>query len=314
MTKQLGMTLRYRKPWVALPLVLAATLAAGAPSLQGTPPMTPPSLTPQRIAMGALYNGARVRIDGTAPAAAGIVVEIEGTWQDETFDRKGRVGPIWLTVDKIHVQQAPSVFLRFSSAPIESLLDRDEIQRYRLDATAIVHRCRILCQKKCSSTEPAKQRAANGAIPDPRYAAVLASDFLNFKEHAGAYAEHPGTVQTVSTRSGTAYSLNIDWPRSFAPGSYRVRIYACRGLRVIAQSSTTLLVEEVGFPAYMANLAETRPWEYGILAVLAALLAGFLTDLLTTSLRRRRTPRPAPQANATELHHPGRLHNAGTAP
>lgn len=285
-----------RERWAVLVLLMAGAFTAGAASLHTAsgaasplPAQMPvPRLVPEMIAMGTFYDGAHVRIEGTAPAVSGVVVAIEGTERDEIFDRKGRVGPVWLTVDKIHVQHAPSVFLRFGSAALGSLLDRDEVQKYQLDEAAIVCRCRVLCRCKCDSMDRTKMSGVDDTAPDSLYAAVLISDFLKLKEHEGRYEEHPGSVHIVAVNTGTNYVLEFEWPKNIAPGSYRVTVYACRDRRVVAQSATVLHVEEVGFPAYMVKMASAKPWEYGAVAVLAAVLAGFLTDLITSSLRRRR--------------------------
>ncbi|MGC9224402.1 MAG: TIGR02186 family protein [Terracidiphilus sp.] len=281
--------------WAVLALLMAGAFTAGAAppriaSGAASPPaqMPTPRLVPEMIAMGTFYDGARVRVEGTAPAMSGVVVTIEGTERDEIFDRKGRVGPIWLTVDKIHVQHAPSVFLRFSSAEISSLLDAEEIQKYRLGEAAIMDQVRVLSHCKCSLTDRTRQSGVNDTVPDPAYTRALISDFLKLKEHEGRYEEHPGSVHIVAANAGTNYALEFEWPKNIAPGRYRVTVYACRDRRVVAQSATMLHVEEVGFPAYMAMMASAKPWEYGAVAVLAAVLAGFLTDLITSSLRRRR--------------------------
>ncbi len=280
--------------WAALALLMTGAFAAGAASLHAasgaaSPAQMPaPRLAPERIAMGAFYDGAHVRIEGTAPPLSAVVVTIEGSEQDEIFDRKGRVGPIWLTVDKIHIKHAPSVFLRFSSAAIDSLLDRNEIQKFGLDQTAIEQRLIVLSHCKCSLADRSRQSGVNDTVPDAAYASVLGDDFLKLKEHEGRYKEHPGSVHIVAANAGTNYELGFEWPKNIAPGSYRVTAYACRNRRVVAQSATVLHVEEVGFPAYMAMMASAKPWEYGAVAVLASVLAGFLTDLITSSLRRRR--------------------------
>ena len=287
-----------RERWAVLALLMAGAFTAGAaplriaPGAASLPPaqMPTPRLVPEMIAMGTFYDGAHVRIEGTAPAMSGVVVTIEGTERDEIFDRKGRVGPIWLTVDKIHVQSAPSVFLRFSSAALGSLLDREEVQKYQLDEAAIVCRCRILCHCKCDSMDRMKMSGVDDTVPDSLYAAVLISDFLKLKEHDGRYEEHPGSVHIAAANAGTNYALEFEWPKNIAPGRYRVTVYACRDRRVVAQSATLLHVEEVGFPEYMAKMASAKPWEYGAVAVLVSVLAGFLTDLITSSLRRRRKP------------------------
>jgi hypothetical protein len=284
--------------WAVLVLFMAGAITAGAASLKtasgaASPPpeqMPAPRLVPEKIAMGTFYDGAQVRIEGTAPAASGVVVAIEGSERDEFFDRKGRVGPIWLTVDKIHVKHAPSVFLRFGSAAIDSLLDPEEIQKYRLEESAIMDQVRVLSHCKCSLTDRSRQSGVSDTVPDPADANVLSADFLKLKEHDGRYEEHPGSVHIVAAGAGTNYALEFEWPKNIAPGSYRVTVYACRNRQVVAQSATVLHVEEVGFPEYMVKMALAKPWEYGVVAVLISVLAGFLTDLITSSLRRRRKP------------------------
>lgn len=70
--------------------------------------MPPPQLVPEKIEMDTFYIGARVRIQGTAPPGSGVLVVIQGSEKDEFFNRKGRVGPIWMNVDRIHVEHAPA--------------------------------------------------------------------------------------------------------------------------------------------------------------------------------------------------------------
>lgn len=289
-----------RRRWLQM---LASAAVAGAfvvgfaPADTASAPvqLPPPKSIPQTIAMGTFYNGSRLRIEGTAPAGSGVVIVIEGSERDEFFNRKGRVGPIWLTVDRIHVKHAPSLFFRFSSAPLDSLLARTDVQRYELDEAAIMDRIRVLSNCTCSLTDRSKQSGIHDAVPDRAYTAILDADFLRLKHRDGKYREQAGAVSLVPSASGTTYALEFEWPRSIPPGAYRIGAYACRGHQVIAQSSTTLRLVEVGFPAYMAHLAFTKPWMYGFGAVLVAVLAGFLTDLLTNGLRRKRRTRKQPE-------------------
>ena len=262
--------------------------------------MPPPKLTPETIAMGAFYNGARARIEGTAPSDSSVLVVIEGTERDEFFNRKGRMGLIWLTVDRIHVKHAPSVFLRFTSAPLGSMVDEQDRQKYDLDEAAILDRIRVLSHCKCSLTARQQQGGAHDAVPDTSYAALLCADFLKLKEGEGTYFEQPGVVKVVPSSAGAMYALEFSWPKKIPPGRYRVTVYACRGQHVIAQSGATLRLVEVGFPAYMAKLASTNPWIYGVAAVLAAILAGFLTDLFTSRLQRRRKSKAPGEAVSPE--------------
>ena len=311
---------RERLKMLALAVVAGAFVVSIAPATTSLGPaqMPPPKLIPETIAMGAFYDGARVRIEGTAPAGSGVLIVIEGSERDEFFNRKGRVGPIWLTVDRIHVKHAPSVFFRFSSAALGSLVDPEDIQKYQLDEAAIMDRIRVLCHCKCSLTDRSQQSGAHDTVPDASYAKLLYADFLRLKQNEGAYREQTGTVNLVPFDSATRYALEFEWPRNVPPGSYRVTAYASRQHRVIARSTATLRLVEVGFPAYMANMASTKPWIYGSGAVLAAVLAGFLTDLLTSRLgrkRRSRTKNEIPQAElpvAVQEKAPDETHEAET--
>lgn len=258
--------------------------------------MAPPTLTPQTIGMGAFYRGAHVRIQGTAPQACGVLIVIRGAEKDEFLNRKGRIGIIWLNADRIHVKQAPSVFLNFSSSDLSSLLDRASLDEYQLDETALRKHIHCLCHCKCKLTGAnTMQTCMRGMEPDPIYAEFLRTGFLNLKENEGSYGQNPRAVRLASNSSlSTDYLLDFQWPSKAPPGDYAVEVYACRDHRVIAQSATTLQLVEVGFPAYVAGLASERPWVYGSGAVLLAMLAGFGIDALTAGLRRRkRGPLPA---------------------
>ena len=282
-------------PWIVFASLAPFNLAAQnpAPSLK---------VSPQTISMGAFYNGARVRIEGTAPAGSQVLVVIRGDERDESFNKKGRVGPIWVNTDTIHVAQVPSVFLSFWSGDVNSVLDRASIEAYQLDESAIKNRMRCRSHYKCTTTKPhgssGTRVVCTSTEPDPSYRELIRSSFLALKSREGTYQTHPNTVKiTDSTEVDTRYSLDLEWPRKAPPGSYQVAVFACRNRSVIAQSSTPLQVVEVGFPAQIATLAAVHPWRYGGTAVLVAVLAGFTIDALTVRLRRRswRKARPKPR-------------------
>jgi Putative transmembrane protein (Alph_Pro_TM) len=77
------------------------------------------------------------------------MVVIRGGGKDEFFNRKGRVGIIWLNTDRIHIKRAPSVFLTFSSDNANSLLDRESLDEYQLDEAAIKKQIQCLRHYKC---------------------------------------------------------------------------------------------------------------------------------------------------------------------
>ncbi len=267
-----------------LAVVLAALLSQNA-SAQASTPVTL-KLTPETIEMGAFYNGARLRMEGTAPSGSKVMIVLRGVSKDEVFNKKDRVGPIWINVDKVHVTGPPSLFLRFSSEDVHTFLDRQTIDAYALDELSIRNRMRI--------------RTEHG-LRDPEALRLIGDHYLDLKKRDGSYRRIADRVRMADIGNGEErYTLEIGWPKLATPGSYQVEVYACRDNRIVGQSGTTLQLVEVGFPAFMANAAREHAYLYGILAVILAVIAGFGIDALAVLLggAKKRFPaeaRPMPQ-------------------
>jgi uncharacterized protein (TIGR02186 family) len=232
--------------------------------------------------MGAFYNGASLRMEGTAPSGSKVMIVLRGVSKDEIFNKKDRVGPIWINVDKVHVSGSPSLFLRFSSEDVHTFLDRQTIDAYGLDELSIRNRMHI--------------RSEHG-LRDPEALRLIADHYLDLKKKDGSYRRIADQVHVSETGSGgVRYALEIDWPKLATPGSYQVEVYACRDGRIVGQSGTTLNLAEVGFPAFMANAAREHPYGYGILAVILAVIAGFGIDALAVLLGGAKKHIPAEAA------------------
>jgi uncharacterized protein (TIGR02186 family) len=288
------MALRSRQSIVRLPVLLAlavvlAIIACPNTFAEVTPQVTL-KLSPQTIEMGAFYNGARLRMEGAAPSGSQVMVVLRGVTKDEVFNKKDRVGPIWINVDKVHVTGPPSLFLRFSSEDVHTFLDRQTIDAYALDELSIRNRMHI--------------RTEHG-VRDPEALKVIGDQYIDLKKKEGSYRRIADRVSLAETGNGEArYTLEIGWPKLATPGSYQVEVYACRDGRIIGQSGATLKLVEVGFPAFMANAAREHPYGYGILAVILAVIAGFGIDAIAVLLggTKKRIPAVAPVPRPQPAH------------
>jgi hypothetical protein len=273
-----------------LALVLVAPAVGG-----GAPAPPPPSihLTPDAIRMGTFYRGATVRIEGEAPPGTTVLVVIRGPEEAQFFNRKERVGPVWLSVDRVHVARVPSVFVRLGGGDIHALLDEANVEAHQLDGAAIERSMSVRSHCRCRPGEASE--ASSGSAPCPtgvdpgeRQAALVRSGFLALKTQEGTYQVHPDAVRlAVSPEGGTLYAAELEWPRRARPALYRVEVLACRNRAVVGRASADLPVVQMGIPARIGALARSHPTGYGALAVLAAVVTGLTMD----SLVRRRRPR-----------------------
>jgi hypothetical protein len=214
------------------------------------------------------------------------------------------VGPVWLSVDRIHVTRVPSLFIRLGGGDLHSLLDEASVEAHQLDGSAIERRMSVRSHCKCRLGEARATGSGpappcpTGVEPDERQAELVRTSFLALKTQEGTYQAHPDAVRLVASAEGaTRYTAELDWPRRARPGRYRVEVLACRDRSVVGQASTVLPVVQMGIPARIGALANSHPTVYGALAVLAAVVTGLTMDSLVRRRRARgvgRGPRAKP--------------------
>jgi hypothetical protein len=246
-----------------LPVLL---LAGGTPR----PPLTC-TVSPRVIEAGAFYNGASVRIQGTAAYGSKVIVTIAGRDGAERFGRKAQIGPIWLNAGKVRISGAPSLFLRFSPAPVTSLLSQDAIVRQRLDEKSLMARIRI---------EPPSA--------DYRDDVATRNSYLALRKGEGTYSFGNRGIVMGDAGQCASYALDLRWPKLAPPMIYEVRVYEVVQGAVARETSADLSVVRTGFPAWLAGMAANRASLYGVVSVLIGALAGFGIDRLTTLLFRRK--------------------------
>lgn len=250
--------------------------AAAQLPADGIEPETEPkpisiSLSPDEVQIDMSYGGARVRAEGQASAGSKVVVVVRGPDREETFNRKVRMGPIWVSSGKVHVSRAPTLFLAFSPEPLDRFLGPGVIQEHELSEAALMDRIEI-------------DGGREGAD-----SSVLREHYLALKRGRGTYRTVTGGVEIEETdRPQAAYSVNFDWPKTAPPEEYQVTAYECRGGEVVNQASTALRLVKVGVPADIYALAMQRPSIYGVIAIVLAMGAGLGMDFLAQRISGRR--------------------------
>jgi hypothetical protein len=279
------------RPTACLALaVLAPALLRGEQVPQARAPSV--RLSPETLRMGTFYGGATVRIEGEAPPGTTPLVVIRGPEEAEFFNRKGRVGPVWLSVEKVQVTRAPSLFIRLGGGDILSLLDPTVVEAHRLDDSAIEHSMSV--RKGCGGR--VAETATHGAGPvlpcpggvelEEGQARPVRSAYLDLKRQEGTYQAYPDAVRLDASGEGeTRYAAELAWPRKARPGLYQVEVFVYRNRAVVGQASTSFPVVQTGVPARIGALATSHPTVYGAFAVLAAVVTGLTMDFL---VRRRR--------------------------
>lgn len=269
-----------RRHWTALVAAGIGWVLAGAPAAADVKV----TVDPPRLEVATFTTEMPVRITIRVDPAARPVVVIRGATTDATFNRKIRVGPIWLNSGQVHVSGTPTLLLRFSPGPIEDLLGRDEIDAHQLDAAAIERTMRVT---PAEADEPA-----------------IRDSYLALRTEDGSYRFVDRGEETVTPGASPGnFTVTLLWPTTAPTATYEVTAYECRDGAVSAVATTSFDVAATGVAAWLAGVANTHAPLYGAVAVAVAITLGFGIDFLVTFFRRR----GGGQGRGAEAHSPGHL-------
>lgn len=259
-----------RRTWLAVTVLgwlAAAARSAPGPVIESARQVL--RITPPEIEIGLIYRVPPVQIQGEVAVGSQVVVVVRGEHKRETFNKKVRAGPIWISSGKVHISGAPSLFLSFSSAPMHSLAEQRALDAQALTPAGIRRHIHV---------------DAGGEAVDQE---ALRTSYLNLKTKAGFYQVHNGGVELGRGEGPVVpFTVSFEWPRKAPPGTYTVTAFEWRDGVITPVAEQTIVVVETGFAALIAEFATEKPAQYGIVCILLAVIAGFGIDFLAAKIFR----------------------------
>jgi uncharacterized protein (TIGR02186 family) len=185
-----------------------------------------------------------------------VVVVVRGPGMAVTVRRKERLGPIWINRDQRRFVGVPGFYFVASTKPLSEIADAATLDRYHLGLAHLDFKL---------------PKGAVMAPIDYRNAIVRA------KSRGDLYSEQPGGVQFLS---GSLFRTTIALPSNLPSGTYDVNVYLFRKHEIVTAFSTPLRIGKTGVERLLFKFANDLPWLYGLLAVLLAALAGWVSAVL----------------------------------
>ena len=234
-------------------LAMAAALLLWVPSAGAGEQGLQVKLSPNLVEIGVFFGGTTVSLEGQAPASSQVAVVMQGPLQESRFKRKEHtLGLFWMNHGEVIFRRIPSVYLVYTSTGVSPQMAQVGNFGYR----AVEHTAQII------------------PVQDEDF---LFGEFVKLKEEAGLYTWQKGKVRLDST--GHFQTTLFIAPR-MPIGEYHLRVLALGQGKLLAERGLTLRVRETKILEQLSNLARNHGLLYGILAVLAAIGAGLLMDLI----------------------------------
>lgn len=210
---------------------------------------------PNELHIRETFQGAPLTVSADIPKGAGAVVEIRGETHEGHLLRQGRRGGLWMSVGEVAVQGAPSVYLLLTTSDLPSR--SDEATQWGYEALR-------------------KQMKFLGSIPGGG-TRVLFDQFIKLKESEGLYGVFPKSLKPVRASDGReTVEGQIMLPGNIAPGNYNIVLSVYNSGKLLEQKSVELPIEMKGLPFFLASLAYQHAVLYGLVAVVIAIVTGFV--------------------------------------
>ena len=232
---------------------LAALILLSAPA-HGQPLVA--DLTNHLIAITTGFTGASVVLFGAIDGPGDVAVVVQGPDREITVRRKSRIAGIWVNSRKVMFANVPSFYFVAASRPLKEIISPATASFYRLGVTNL---------------EMQPEAMAPTQLVDEFVTALVRT-----QQRARLF---PASVAKVSFIGERLFRTTIDFPSNVPTGTYLVQVFLVRDKDIVGGQTTPLVVSKVGLDADVFGFAGRQPALYGAIAVLTAMVAGWLASL-----------------------------------
>jgi len=217
-------------------------------------------LTSHLIAITTGFSGASVVLFGAIDSPGDVAVVVRGPDREMTVRRKSRIAGIWVNSQEVTFANVPSFYSVAASRPLDEIVSPGTAALYRLGVSSL------------------QMKAESG--PPPEIVDKFAAALVGTQQRAKLFPNSVGKVDFIGER---LFRTTIEFPSNVPTGTYLVAVFLVRDKDVVSGQTTPLVVSKAGIDADVFGFAVRQPGLYGFVAVLTAMVAGWLASLLFIS-------------------------------
>ena len=217
----------------------------------------PVDLSKHNIAIHSSFTGSTVVLFGVQTATenegTSIIAVLSGPTQNLVVRKKRKTLGIWLNRSEAVFENIPGYYAIASTGPIPDLLELESRLSYQIGMDNVA--------------------LDLAGVVDTRDYEPFREALVRHKVEKGLYFAEPTAIDFVR---GGLFRMQFTFPSNVPPGTYRARVYEIDKGKIISEGLTELSIRKAGLEERIYQTAQDSPWLYGILAVVLALLSGWL--------------------------------------
>ncbi|MFZ5608104.1 MAG: TIGR02186 family protein [Pseudomonadota bacterium] len=224
-------------------------------------------LSERRIDIRTQFAGADLMLFGAIGRASGldlgadfdIVAVVRGPQARALVRRKEPVLGVWVNRAAVLYQTAPGYFAMAATRPLEEVAGRDLMTIHQIGLDHL-----LLSPATPGGLSPSDMRA-------------FRSGLIEHRAREGLYQTMTAPIEVLDD---TLFRTRIRLPANVPTGLYRIDIYLFSQGRLVDQAYQELDVDKTGAERLIYTFAMRRPALYGVIAVVVALVAGWLAGFI----------------------------------
>ena len=241
-----------RRLGLAALVCLALALAAGP--TRGDAVVA--DLSSHLIAITGGFSGTSVVLFGATDGPGDIIAVVRGPEREMTVWRKGKVAGVWVNAESMTFTNVPSFYAVAASRPLNDILSPAAAALYKIGTNNLKFETR--------------------SYEDPERTRLYADALIEVRKRAGVFSPSHEKISFLGDR---LFRTTFFFPANVPTGTYLVEVFLVRDKDVVGGQTTPLVVSKVGVDAAVFDFARRDAVAYGAIAVMMAVMAGWLASL-----------------------------------
>lgn len=218
-------------------------------------------LSKREIAITTGFSGTDLLLFGATDGEGDVVVVVRGPVRREVVRRKERVAGIWVNRASVAFDEVPGFYFVASSRPLDEVARPATLRKYQIG----------LAQLTIPVASPRNQGVADQFRDGLKRAKVARR----------LYSDATVPVFILGNR---LFRTEIHFPAHVPTGVYTAETFLFRDGALRATTRTPVIVRKAGVEARVFDFAHEQSALYGVVAIVTALVAGWLTGLIFRSV------------------------------
>jgi uncharacterized protein (TIGR02186 family) len=215
-------------------------------------------ISSNEINISSNFTGQKILLFGAKSNAGKLIVAVRGPEKNFLVTKKGRTFGVWHNSKRIKFENASSYYFIFSTFD-DNLVSDDLLKKLGIGSANLNYNIQ-------SSDSFDKNEKINFKF-----------ELINNLKDKKLFSTNAGRIDFLDE---SLFKVELEFPKNVTQGVYNVDIYFVNDKMVESFQTIPIYVNQVGLSAKIYNSAYNNSFLYGVLAVIIALIIGWIANYL----------------------------------